>query len=65
MRIRFACCSNFFCAVTRGSQLRCKEDLQLLVQTDEGNLVSRTKAVLRLTLELRQVEALPPHFEAE
>jgi hypothetical protein len=44
--------------VTRGSQVRHEEDLQFLVPTDEGNLVSRTK-------ELRQVEALPPHVEAE
>jgi hypothetical protein len=51
--------------VTRGSQVRRKEDLQFLVPTDEGTLASRTKAALRLTVELRQVEALPPDFEAE
>ena len=42
------------------------EDLQFLVPTDEGNLVSRTKAAAQAdAVELRQVEALPPHFEAE
>jgi hypothetical protein len=52
--------------VTRGSQVRRKEDLQFLLPVGEGNLVSRTKAVAQAdVVELRQVEAMPPHFEAE
>ena len=52
--------------MTCGSQVRRKEDLQFLVPTDEGNLVSRTKAAAQAdAAELRQVEALPPHFEED